>query len=185
MSEAVICALERTEKPNKVRKQGFVPGVMYGKDIKSTSIKLEQKKFMRFLHGHAKNTKVRVQLGNDVKHCIVKDVQKDFINGQILHVELQAIDSNDVIRLKVPVVFQGKEELSLRKQVLQVHMPEVEIMGKAADMPEFVCIDVEDRKLGDKITVKDIQVPKDIKILDDESEIVAVISAIKEYSEVI
>lgn len=59
----------------------------------------------------------------------------------------------------------------------------MEIMGKVADMPEFVCIDVGNRKLGDKITVKDIQIGNGIKIIDDESEILAVITAIKEYSE--
>lgn len=82
MSEFVICAVERAEKPNKVRKQGFIPGVVYGKDIKSTSIKLDQKEYKKLLQGHAKNTKVRVKLGNEVKHCIIKEVQKDSVNGQ-------------------------------------------------------------------------------------------------------
>ncbi|MDD4570627.1 MAG: 50S ribosomal protein L25 [Tepidanaerobacteraceae bacterium] len=183
MSESVICAVERAEKPNKVRKQGFIPGVVYGKDIKSTSIKLDQKEYKKLLQGHAKNTKVRVKLGNEVKHCIIKEVQKDSVNGQILHVELQTIHSDDIIRLKVPIVFHGKEKLAIKQQLLQELIPEVEIMGKVADMPEFVCIDVGNRKLGDKITVKDIQIGNGIKIIDDESEILAVITAIKEYSE--
>jgi len=66
MSESVIYAAERTEKPNKVRKQGFIPGVVYGKDFKSTSIKLDQKEFKKLLQGHTKNTKVKVKLGNMV-----------------------------------------------------------------------------------------------------------------------
>lgn len=184
MSESVvICAAERTEKPNKVRKQGFIPGIVYGKDIKPISVKLDQKEFKKFLQGHAKNSKARVKLGSEVKHCIIKEIQKDFISGQILHVELQTVHDDDIIRLKVPVVFHGKEKLAMRQQLLEELVPEVEITGKAADMPEFVCVDVENRKSGDKITVKDIQIGNDIRIVDDESEILAVVDATKEYNE--
>jgi len=183
MSESVICAEERAEKPNKVRRQGFIPGVIYGRDVKSTRIKLDQKEFNKLLQGHAKNTKVKVKFGNEVKDCIVKEVQKHHVNGQILHVDLQTIHSDDKIRLKVPIVFQGKEQLAQRHQLLQVLISEVEIMGKAADMPEFVSIDVGNKKVGDRITVKDFHVGNGLKILDEESEVFAVITATKEYSE--
>jgi len=181
MSEPVICALERAEKPNTVRKLGFIPGVIYGKDVKPTSIKLNQKEFKKLLKGPLKNTKVNVKLGNEEKHCIIKEVQKDCINGQILHVELQTIHSDDIIRLKVPVVFHGKEKLALRQQLVQELVPEVELKGKAADIPEFVTVDVGSRNAGDRITVQDIQIGNGIKIMDDENETLAVIIAIKDH----
>jgi len=183
MSESIICAIERTEKPNKARKQGFIPGVVYGKDMASKSVKLEQKELKRLLQGHTKNTKVGVKIGNEVKQCIIKEVQKDPVNGQILHVEMQTIHNDDLIRLKLPIVFHGKEKLSGRQQLVQEYISEVEVMGKADIIPEFVSVDVGDRKSGDKITVKDIRVGDGIKVLDNESEIFAVITAIKEYSE--
>jgi len=183
MNESVIYAVERSEKPNQARRNGFVPGVIYGKGIESTNIKLDQKELRKLLLRHARNTKVMVKLGNDVRHCIIKEVQKDSVNDQILHVGLQAIHSDDTIRLKVPVVFQGKEKLGARQLLLQELFTEVEVSGKAADMPEFVSVDVEDKILGDKITVRDIRVGDGIKILDDENEIIAVVSAMKAYSE--
>ena len=183
MSEPVIIVSERFEKPNKVRKQGFIPGVVYGKDIKSTSIKLNQKEYKKLLHGPAKNAKARIKLGNEEKNCIIKEVQKDCINGQILHVELQTIQSDDIIRLKVPIVFQGKEKLTFRKLLVQELVPEIELRGKAADIPEFISIDVGDKNAGDRITVSDIQLGDGIKIIYDENETLAVIIAIKEHSD--
>lgn len=183
MSEPVICVLERNEKPKKVRKQGFIPGVVYGKDISPKSIKLEQKELKKLPQGYAKNTIVRVNLGNEEKHCIIKEIQKDCINGQILHIELQTIRSDDVIRLKVPVVYQGKEKLAARRQLLQELVSEVEIRGKATDMQEFLCVDVEDRNAGDKITVKDIQLENGLEILEDENETLAVIIELKDHSD--
>jgi len=182
MSESVIYAIERTENPNKARKQGFIPGVIYGKDTKSTSIKLKQKEFNKLLQGHAKNTRLKVKLGDEVKHCVIKEIQKDFVSGKIIHVDLQAVRGNDIIRLRVPIVYHGKEKLGARQQLLQELISEVDIVGKAADLPEFVSIDVGEKNVGDKITVKDIQIGNGIKIEKDEDEILAVVTPIKEYS---
>lgn len=183
MSESIICAMERAEKSNKARKNGFIPGVVYGKDMDSKSVKLEQKEFKRMMQEHTKNSIVSVKIGDETKQCIIKEIQKDYVNGQILNVELQTVHSEDVIRLKIPVVFHGKEKLSGRQQLLQEYISEVEIMGKASVLPEFVSIDVGERELGDKITIKDIQVGTGIKIVDNESEILAVVTTTKEYSE--
>ena len=182
MSQTVLCAAERTEKANKVRKMGFIPGVVYGKDLKSTSIKLDQREFRRVLQGHTKNSKVQLKLGENQWTCIIKDVQKDPINGEILHVEMQTIHSDDRTRLKVPVVFQGKEKLALKQLLLQEFISEVEITGKAADIPEFVSIDVGDREIGDKITVGDLHLGEGIRILEDKNEILAVITSAKSES---
>lgn len=184
MGEVVICAAERSEKCNKIRKQGFIPGVVYGRGIQSINIKLEPNELNNLLR-HKQKTNVKVKLGNEIKHCILREIQKDPVNGQIIHVALQAIHGDDKIRIKVPVIFKGKEKLGPELQLLQERIPEVEIMGKAADMPEFVCVDVENRKSGDKILIKDIQTNDGIKILDDENEILAIITEVKELSEVV
>lgn len=183
MSQTVLCAAERTEKANKVRKMGFIPGVVYGKDLESTSIKLDQREFNRVLQGHTKNSRVQLRLGEREWTCIVKDIQKDPINGNILHVDMQTIHSDDKIRLKVPVIFHGKEKLALKRQLLQEFISEVEIMGKAADIPEFVSVDVGDREIGDKITVGDLKLGENIRIMEDSNEILAVITSAKSESE--
>jgi large subunit ribosomal protein L25 len=179
----MICAIERDEKPNKVRKEGFIPGVVYGKGMGSKSVKLDPKELKRLLQEHARNAKVKVKIGNEVKECILKELQKDTLSGQILNVELQSIHSDDMIKLKVPVIFHGKDELAARQELLQEYAPEVEITGKANIMPEHVVVDVRERKAGEKITVKDIKVGDGIKLLNDENEIIAVITEIKEYTE--
>jgi len=183
MMEAVICAAERMEKPNKARKAGFIPGVIYGKDINSTPIKIDRKEFGKLLFKHGRNVKVNVKFRDEIKHCIIKEIHRNFLNGEILHVDLQTVNVEDTIRLKVPVVFNGKERLAARKELLHVFITEVELMGKAADIPEIVAIEVGDKNLGDKITVKDIHVADNIKIMEDENEILAVVTAAKEHGE--
>lgn len=179
MSEVVLCALERTEKAKKARRQGYIPGVVYGKDITSSSIKLDEGEFRKALQGRPTTSRIKLRLGDEIKTCIIKDVQKDPINRQILHVDFQTIRSDEVIRLKVPVIFEGKEKLALKQLLLQEFIGEVEIMGKAADLPEFISIDVGNGNLGEKITVSDLNIGENIKVMDEPDEVLAVISAAK------
>jgi large subunit ribosomal protein L25 len=183
MSECTICAVERNEKSNKVRREGFIPGVVYGKGVNSKSVKFESKQLKKLLDEHGKNARISLKIGDEVNQCILKEVQKDWLNGQILNVEFQAVHSGDMIHSKVPVIFHGKEKLSGKQLLLQEYVSEIEIQGKAEIMPESVSFDVGDSKLEDKITVKDIQVEPGIKILNSENEIIAVITAIKSYDE--
>ncbi|MGE5629881.1 MAG: 50S ribosomal protein L25 [Caulobacteraceae bacterium] len=183
MSESIAYAVERNEKANKTRREGFIPGVLYGKGLEPKSIKFDQKEFIKLLQEHNKSTLISVKIEKEVKQCILKEIQKEPVSRKILNVELQAVHSDDMIRLKVPVVFVGKEELAARQQLLQEYISEVELMGKAGIMPELVNINVGERNVGDKIIVKDIQVETGIKVMTNENEIVAVIAAAKQYDE--
>lgn len=180
MSEAVIYASERTEKVNKVRREGFVPGVINGKDIGSQSIKFEEKEVVKLLHEHASNPRISVKVGDKVRSCVVKEIQKESLKGKIIHIDLQAIHDEDVIRVKVPVVFTGREKLGLTHEILQENISELEVMGKAADIPQSITIDVGDKKFGETITVKDIELEKRIKVVGNENEVIAVVTAAKE-----
>lgn len=183
MSESIIYANERTEKINKLRREGFVPGVLNSKGMNSKSIKLSEKEVIKLLHEHAKNAEVSVKVGDQVNHCIIKEIQREPIKGKIIHIDLQAIHDDDVIRLKVPVIFNGKEKLGIVHEILQEYVSEVEIMGKAACLPQSLTVDIGDKKYGDKITVKDIPVEDGIKILNDKKEVIAVVTAVKETAE--
>ncbi|MCR4436320.1 MAG: 50S ribosomal protein L25 [Clostridiales bacterium] len=182
MSDSFIRAIERNEKPGQVRKNGFVPGVIYGKGMSSRSVKFDEKTLKRLLRGHTKNAKICVKMGEEVKQCLMKEIQKDPITAKILHIEMQAVHENDVVKLKVPILFNGREKLAERQHILQVFVSEVEIAGQAANMPEFVSVDVENKKLGDKITVEDIFVEPSVKIVDDPKEIYAVVTMAKEMN---
>ncbi|AEF94997.1 50S ribosomal protein L25 [Desulfotomaculum nigrificans CO-1-SRB] len=182
MSELLLRAIERTEKANKARRKGFAPGVIYGEEMaEGLCIKFEMNKLLRVLKNHREGAKVQVKIGEHIKQCIVKEVQRDPITGKVLHIDLQTVTDNDTVRVKIPVLFKGKNRLEEKKLLLQVFLPEVEVAGKVNLLPEFITVDVENKELGDKITVKDLlKVNDEIKILNEEDEILAVVSIGKE-----
>jgi len=183
MTDYEIRAIERKEKPALVRRNGFIPGVIYGRNFKSENVKFDEKKFLKFLHSYSHKGKIKVKLHDDIRLCLIKEIQRDPVLGKIIHVSMQVVSEEDIVRQKVPIIFQGRDKLASKKQTLQIFTSEVEISGKAAEIPEAIYIDLNDRKIGDEITVADIVVGPSLKVMDDPNKIYAVVSSLDEYTQ--
>ncbi len=180
MKSNFIKAVERNSKAKSIRKQGFVPGVIYGEGEDTVVVKFESIRLSKLLKDNTKSSKIQVKLGDETKQCIVKEVQKDPATGDILHIDMQSIRKDESIKIKVPVVFNGRGMLESKNLLLENQLPEIELSGIVGLMPENIEIDVSDKDFGDKIFVKDIQVPEGLNVLHEEDELVAVISALKQ-----
>ncbi len=175
MSEEFITAIERMEKPKKVRREGYIPGVIYGEEVEHPiSVKFEMQTIKKFLRTRSNSAKVKIK--EDIKNCVIKDIQTDAINGKILHIDMQAVTAKEKVKLKIPVIFNGRESLERQRLLLQVLVSEIELEGSITALPELINIDVSDKKLGDKIEIKDIPLNDSVKAMGDEDEALAVIT---------
>lgn len=179
MSETAIQALERNENPKQARKNGFVPGVIYGKGMESISVKFDEKTLQKTLRGRSQKAKISVQVGDKTKQCFVQEIQKDSVVGKILHIDMQVVKEDQVVKMKVPVVFNGSEALAERKLIILPYCNEIELMGPSVDIPEYVTVDVADKTIGDKVAVGDFIVNSSLKVMDDPEKVVAAITAAK------
>ncbi len=178
MSEC-IRAIPRTEKVNKVRKDGFVPGVIYGRDLDhSQPIKIEEKRLKKLLQ-HNYDARLQVKINNEIIACLIQEVQRDAITGKLIHIALQAVNDKTPLKINVPIVFHGRDVLHRRHLALQVTRPEVMLRGKLKTLPEYVEIDVSNKRLGDKITVADLKLKNNVKVINAESEILAIVTTPK------
>lgn len=178
MSEC-IRAIPRTEKANKVRKDGFVPGVVYGGNLAgSQPVKFEEKKLKKLLR-HTYDPRFQVKINNEITLCVIQEVQRDLITGKLIHIALQVINDNTPLRINVPVVFIGQDVLQRRRLALQIIRPEIMIRGKQKTLPEYLEVDVSTKRLGEKITVADITLTDNIKVINAAKEILAVVTMAK------
>ncbi|WP_019849430.1 50S ribosomal protein L25 [Desulfitobacterium sp. PCE1] len=175
MSETAIQAIERKEKPKEVRSKGFVPGVIYGKSMDSISVKFDEKKLNKALQGRSQKAKISVQVGDEIKQCFVQEIQKDITIGKTIHIAMQVVEDDQVVKMKVPIIFNGTESLNEKRLILQPYVSEIELSGPSVDMPEYIAIDVADKPLGEKFTVGDLMVKPSITLFDDPEKIIAAI----------
>ncbi|WP_032120571.1 50S ribosomal protein L25 [Clostridium amazonitimonense] len=175
-----IQAFERSGNLKRLRAEGFVPGVIYGQDLEPKSIQFESSDISKLLKENTKTSRIKVNIGDKTKRCIVKSVQKDVLKGEILNIDLQAISENEEIKLKVPVTFTGRSMLENKNLLLENYLMEIELSGKVKDMPELIEIDVEKMKFGDKVMVSDLEFNDNLTVVSAPDEVIAVISSSKQ-----
>jgi large subunit ribosomal protein L25 len=180
MEEIILKALARSEKPKQVRNAGFIPGVLNGPGTTSTSVKFESAALNKIIAKHGTNAKLWVMLGDEKKFGFIKEVQKHPVEGKVIHVAIQLVSKDQDVKMTLPISFRGHVELEHRLLQVQVYKSEIEVSGKAELMPDEAVVDVSEKESGANITAVDFNLPSEVKILDPEHEIYAIIKAVKE-----
>ncbi|MGM9977504.1 MAG: 50S ribosomal protein L25 [Clostridium sp.] len=178
MSELAFKVEEKlaNEKAKVIRRNGQTPGVIYGEFLDNPiSIKIANTQLPKILKTHLTSSVVPLEVNNDVKNCVIKDIQKDMY-GKIIHVDFQYVKANEVIKLKVPVTFEGQGALETNRLVLETFASEIEVQGVVEKLPEKIDIDVSDKKFEDKILAKDVTLPEGVHLVTAEDTLLAVVA---------
>lgn len=175
MEKVILQAEHRSEKGKKVRDLGLVPGVLYGAGEEAVSVQFDTIALRKILTRYGTNAKVWINLDNKEEFGIVKEVQKHPVEDIVLHIDVQKISQDQEIKLQIPLTFTGTEELDKKQLILLIVKSEVEVIGKATLMPNNLVINVADKEDGDNITSQEIELDEEIKIMDAEDEVYAVI----------
>jgi large subunit ribosomal protein L25 len=168
----------------------MVPGVVYGVRVENTIVSVPAVDFQKILKIAGESSTILLEIkGDETKKeasqkvdVLIHDMQVDPIRGFPTHVDFLAIDMNKPVEVTIPIEFIGvapAEKSSLGVLVKVIHEIEVEALPK--DLPHNVTVDVSVLDILDaQIHIKDITLPKGVKMITDENEVVALISAIKE-----
>lgn len=182
MEETILNAVERTMQPKRCREAGFTPGVLYGDSVTNAiTVQFETTALKKVLATHGSNAKVWVKYGGNKKFGFIKEVQRHPVSAKLIHTDVFLVSQDHEVRMQIPITFEGRD--SLDNVLLQVHKSEIEVLGKAALMPEAVVVDVSTMALGDTITSKNFNFDKQIKITDNENEIYGIITPLRELAE--
>ena len=179
MEEIILNAMERNEKPKKARRDGFVPGVLNGPGANSTSVKFQSAELDRVIAKHGTNAKVWVKLDDEKKYGFIKELQRHPIEEKIMHIAIQLVEKDQKVKRLLPITFNGQTELEHKLMMLQILKPDVEVEGVATLIPNEVTVDVARKKFNDDITSADFNVPAEVKILDPQGEVYAVVKNAK------
>lgn len=174
-------------KVKTLRRQGFIPGVVYVEGRNSQAIKMANRQLLRLIHQHRlESIVINLRLKDDKKNkarpCLIKEVQYDPVKGNIMHVDFNEISLTKVIKVNVPVVAKGEPQgVKLEGGSLEHILWEVEVECLPTDIPKEIAVDVSRLNVGDAIHIKDLSVPSNIKVLNDpEATVLSIAPPIKE-----
>ncbi len=178
-------ALERTGTgkgaARQARRDGMVPGIVFGGDTDPLPINLPFNKLFKMLKaGRFKSTLFNMKVeGHDDVRVICRDVQRDVVKDLPTHVDFMRLRRTTKINLFIGVAVEGEDvSPGLKKGgVLSLVRPEVELIVTAADIPESITIDVSEAEVGDSITISSVTLPDGAKPTIDRDFVIATISA--------
>ncbi len=164
------------KKVKGLRREGKLPAVIYGQEIEPISITLETKEVHKVLKVVGANTLISIKIGKEEFLTLVREIQREVIIRDLLHMDFQAVSLEETITTSLPVVMVGVAPVIEEfEALLIVSMDELQIEAKAKDLPDTISVDVSNMlEIGDNILVKDLVISGDVKILDDPDGIVIV-----------
>ena len=146
-----------------VRREGKVPGVLYGGPRGPVPIAVNANAFGKALYtGKLLGHLVTLRYGEETQSVIAKDVQFHPVSDKPMHFDLFRVDEHQLIRIAVPVHFRNQEASPGLKRggTLNVARHEIELMVRADHIPEELIADLTGREIGDTIRISDIPLPE-------------------------
>jgi large subunit ribosomal protein L25 len=148
----------------QARRDGDVPGIVYGGGVDPLPISIEYYSLLKNLKAGRflqKLFNLKVE-GHDDVRVISRGVQRDVVKDTPTHVDLMRITATSTINLFIHVTFINHEQSPGLKRggTLVVVRPEVELEVVAGDIPDHITVDLAGREIGDVIHIEDVQLPE-------------------------
>jgi len=172
---------EKTRKTQlkTLRKEGFVPAILYSYNKKTKHISLKRKELDRVLDEYGVGSSVQLEIDDEKRAAIIKEIQRHITKEYVLHMDLQELDENKKIKVKIPIRTINKTAVESSISFVQQQKVELEIQTYPKYLLQLIQVDVSKIKFGEPIFIKDLDIYKDenIEVLEDGGEIVALLAA--------
>lgn len=149
---------------DKLRNEGFIPGVVYHKGAESESVKVTEAEFNKVFAKAGTSTLVDLDLDGDKVTVLIKEVQKHPIRDQFLNIDFQEVQADVKIKVTVPIILNGRDDIRVQPSTLLQLLEEIEVECLPADIPQTAEVDVRDMQIGDVLTVGDLDIAGNDKL---------------------
>jgi len=164
------------KKVKSLRREGLIPGVLYGRETDPVSLQVEEKELNYVLAQAGEHRLIALKIGRarEPQMALTRDVQWDVITGRPVHVDFYAVVMTEKITTEVPLVFVGKAPAAERAEVILLQgLDEIEIECLPGDLIEAIEVDLSGlREIDQAIYVKDLRVPPTVDVLTDAEELI-------------
>ena len=151
------------DKAKKLRREGFVVGSLFGKEIKDSLLfKVDKLELAKFLRTNNKGSKVTLDIDGEKHLALIKSIDYDPFKGVINEISLQELLKDEVVKSVAEIVIENRDKV--QSGVLQEDLTEVSYSALPADLVDKITIDASKLKFGEVIKVKDLDICKNPKL---------------------
>jgi large subunit ribosomal protein L25 len=162
----------------QMRREGFVPSVIYGGGSENKNVKVHAKTFRDMLN-HAVSDSILVNLdveGSGTQLAFLQDVQHNAITGEILHVDFLAVNADSSINANLPLELTGEAVGVAAGGLLEQMLHSLEVSCLPKDLPESILADVSALDIGDVLNIGGLALPEGVTPALNADVVVAIVA---------
>jgi large subunit ribosomal protein L25 len=175
MGDKINLKLETREvhgkKVAKLRREGFVPGVVYGPGMDPVSVQADYNTVMKAYKAAGSHHPIHLDVDGKKRIAMVKDTEMDPVKNSLRHISFHAVKASDPVTAEVPIKLVGEGESEAEKAgliVLQA-LDKIEVRALPMDLPDAVEISIVDLKeAGEKVTLADATLPEGVEFVEHD-----------------
>ncbi len=178
MSEIITLEAQLRDVTGKqvrhLRAQEMIPAVIYGPILEEAiQIQVPERSLKGSLRAAGGTNIIEIDLGDSKHNVLVREVQRDIILGDLLHVDFYAISLDTKIRTEVPVTLIGKSAIVVSGDAMMITRANtIEVECLPTNIPHELTLDISRlAEVGDYLTVADLDVPDNVELLADPEEV--------------
>ncbi|HAE92286.1 50S ribosomal protein L25 [Tissierella praeacuta] len=148
----------------KMRKNNVIPAVVYSRGGETVSVSVDSSEFLRVYKSAGSSSLLGLELEGEKIPAIIKEIQRDPVKNQILHVDFQKLNMDEKVKMTVPIVLLNRDNIKLQPSILTQILDQIEIECLPSNIPNGAEVDVADMDFTTPIMVKDLSLAKDSKV---------------------
>ena len=181
MEKNVINAKKRDingKKAGVLRREGEIPGVLYGHKSEPTPIVLNAKELNRALMGLTSSSIVTLKVDGTEHSALIREKQRDYLRNQVIHIDFQVLAMDEKIRTRIEIALSGvAPAVKEFSGVVLTEKEYIEVEALPKDLPERIIVSLDALKeIGDNIRIKDLDISDKVTVLDDVEDVIVSVS---------
>lgn len=171
MSDATLTAetgrATGTSASRRVRHDNQVPGVVYGAGKPSVSLTVDRRDFRLAMTTSAGvNAVIDLDVDGDTDQVIVREIQRDPVRRDVIHVDFMRIDPTRPIELDVPLILVGEaKKVTVNGGMIEQRLNKIKVRANPNMIPGSIDVDVSEMTLDRSLLVKDLNLPEGLTCL--------------------
>lgn len=166
------------QKAKAIRREGDIPGVLYGRKQDSVAIKINERALKQFLRTYGENVIINIETteGNS-EPVIIKEIQRHPVEKQqLLHADFIRISLDEPVTSTVPIILIGTPAGVQEGGVVEFPLRNLTLNCLPALMPNDISIDISEMDIGDIVYVQEIELAEEVEVLDELQRIIVSVS---------
>jgi len=165
----------RKSELHTLRRDGQVPGTLFGHG-EPQMLSVPARSLDAYLLHHAPGALLDVELDGKTTPVLLRELDRDPVTGKAVHLGFQRVDLAENIRASIPLFFTGDEALVANGLVPQHLLTELEVHGRADQIPESITVDLSAIEAGHSVRISDLQLPAGMEVTREADTVVATVT---------